>query len=439
MSTENINNVEKQNQKAINEAELYAEAVQILEVDSNKLELYKKAKELLEQIPRYKNAQKLLADCDTKIESIRRQMAEKRARKSKLIRNIIIAVVVLIIGILAVSSVASSNSQTQKDFESAMKMLESAQEKDANGERADNTYNSAYNSLIELGTYNDAGLIVMQSYVDRIKAYADDAEYTKAQELYDKAAASAAVKYATPEMIPDAEAYIYNAILTDANSKYDSQDYNNALDLYKMLDQEDAAIIEKMDGCKFNGVSTSKVGSVVKYGSYEIDRIECNFDDSIDWIVIAKEGNKYLLITKDVIDVRAYNEEAVTVTWAESSIRNWLNGEFSEIAFSDSELAKINITKNGESEDKVFLLSAEEVEKYLSDDIAPGSPTAYAAYKNPHLNEYEGDTCRGWWLRDLSGSYDASVVDENGKVCQDGYQINDIYVGVRPAIWVTVG
>lgn len=439
MSTENINNVENQNQKAINEADLYSEAVQILEIESNKLELYKKAKELLEQIPHYKNAQKLLADCDVKIESIRRQMAEKRAKKSKIIRNIIIAAVVLVIGILAVSAVASANSQTQKDFESAMNILASAQEKDAKGEKADNTYNSAYSNLTELGTYKDAGLIVMQSYVDRIEKYADDAEYTKAQELYAKATVAAAVKYATPEMLPDAEAYIYNAILNDANTRYDSQDYNNALDLYKLLDQDDPTIIEKMDGCKFNGVSTSKVGSTVKYGSYEIDGVVCSFEDSIDWIVIAKEGNKYLLITKNVIDVRAFNKQATTVTWAESSIRNWLNGEFVEIAFSDSEFAKINTTKNGESEDKVFLLSAEEVGKYITEDIALGYPTAYAAYKKPHLNEIDGDTCRGWWLRDTSGSYDASIVDENGDVRQDGYQVNDAFVGVRPAIWVTVG
>lgn len=439
MSTETINNAENQNGKAINEAELYSEAVQILGIESNKLELYKKAKDLLEQIPHYKNAQKLLSDCDAKIESLRRQIAEKKAKKAKLIRNIIIAVVVIIIGALAVSSVASANSQTQKDFESAMKLLETAKTKDANGEKADNTYNSAYANLTELGTYNDAGLIVMESYFDRVEAYADAAKYSQAQALYAKAISAAAVKYATQEMIDAAEAYIYNAILNDANTRYDAQDYNNALDLYKLLDQEDEAVIAKMDGCKFNGVSTSKVGSVVKYGSYENDGETCDFEDSIDWIVVAKEGNKYLLITKNVIDIRAFNKSATTVTWAESTIRNWLNGEFVEIAFSESEYEKINTTKNGESEDKVFLLSGEEVEKYLNENNAAGIPTPFAAYKKLHLNEEDGDTCRGWWLRDTFGAYDASVVDQDGKICQDGYQVNTEYVGVRPAIWVTVG
>jgi tetratricopeptide (TPR) repeat protein len=338
----------------------------------------------------------------------------------------------------AVVSVANANSQTQKDYVSAMDILQKAQEKDAKGENADNTYKSAYDKLAELGTYNGAGATVMESYSDRIKAFADAAKYSAARTLLDKASKSSALIYASETYVNDLEDYIYGKILEDANTRYDAKDFNNALDLYKMLDQNDEAIIEKMDGCKFNGVSNSKVGGVVKYGSFEIDTLNANFEDSIEWIVIAKEGNKYLLITRNVIDVRAFNQTATKdVTWGTSTIRTWLNGMFAEGAFSETEFEKINVTKNGDCDDKVFLLSAEEVAKYITEDIAAGMPTDYAIYKDPHMTD--DFVCRGWWLRDRTGNYDAAIVDQSGKVVADGYQINDAHVGVRPAIWVTIG
>lgn len=436
MSTENINNVENSNQKPINEAELYSEAVQILEINSNKLELNKKAKELLEQIPNYKNAQKLIAECDSKIESIRRQMAEKKAKKASRIRAIIIAAIVVVVGILAVSAVASSNSQTQKDYEAALLLLENAHKNEEKGKNADPAYISAYEKLVTLGTYKDAGLKAIEDYFARVCDAADNAKYARANELFAKALKHSSAQFATDEMIKKTEDYIYNAILKDANTRYDSGDYNNALDLYKMLDQEDKAIIEKMDGCKFEGVKSSKVGSTVRFGSYEIDGSTCDFEDSIEWVVLAKDGNKYLLMTNEIIDIRAYNKDATTVTWEKSTIRNWLNGEFLKGAFSELELSKMMTVKNGEVDDRVFLLSVEEAGKYLNDNNSVAGLSGYAAYKSSHLDDT--GMCKGWWLRDTFGAYDASVVDEAGKVVSDGYQVNDGFVGVRPAIWVVI-
>ena len=436
MSAENINNVS--NQKPVNEAELYAEAVQILSIESNKLDLYKRAKELLEQIPHYKNAQKLLSECDAKIESIRRQIAEKKAKKAKRIRAIIVTVVVIVVGILAVSAIASANSQEQKDYEAAIKLLDNAKKKDEEtngGRQAESAYSNAYNALNELGDYNGAGLLAIENYLERVRTCADNADYTKAYSLFEKASAHAVAAFATEEMLSETEDYIYQAIFKDAEARYTSGDYNNALDLYKMLDQDDEYVINKMDGCKFEGVSTSKVNSVVKYGSYEINGDPCDFEDSIEWIVLAKEGsNKYLLITKDVIDVRAYNAQAVTTTWAESDIRAWLNGEFAEIAFSELEASKIAKT----NDDQVFLLSADEAAKYLTDSSKETVLTEYAQYKKAHLTKEDSVVCRGWWLRDTFGAYDASVVDSDGQVVMDGYQVNTGFIGVRPAIWVVI-
>ena len=76
-------------------------------------------------------------------------------------------------------------------------------------------------------------------------------------------------------------------------------------------------------------------------------------------------------------------------------------------------------------------------EESIAEDIAAGAPTDYAIYKDPHMTE--DFVCCGWWLRDRTGNYDAAIVDQSGKVVADGYQINDAHVGVRPAIWVTVG
>ena len=80
-----------------------------------------------------------------------------------------------------------------------------------------------------------------------------------------------------------------------------------------------------------------------------------------------------LLISEQVLDTRAYNEESKVITWENCSLRKWLNSEFIDEAFSDEERSKILDTKvtadrdtfysgdpGNDTIDKVFLLSVKE-------------------------------------------------------------------------------
>ena len=124
----------------------------------------------------------------------------------------------------------------------------------------------------------------------------------------------------------------------------------------------------------------------------------CSSDLGDDqWRVLAKEGGKALLITEDAIGTRAYNKECVDVAWENCTLRSYLNDEFYN-GFDDNQKRAIAETKNstsdnpehgtpggGETTDKVFCLSIEEADEYLSSD-------------DDRVVRCNGDACP-WWLR----------------------------------------
>lgn len=130
----------------------------------------------------------------------------------------------------------------------------------------------------------------------------------------------------------------------------------------------------------------------------------------------------------------SYNDEAVSVTWKDSLIRNWLNEIFYNDAFTDEERQEIGVTVTDENvEDRVFLLSTDEAEEYFKDNESRVScPTIFAINSGITTGEDEG--C-WWWLR-TSGAEDnyAAVVDESGAINTDGVNVDGIG-GVRPAMW----
>lgn len=65
------------------------------------------------------------------------------------------------------------------------------------------------------------------------------------------------------------------------------------------------------------------------------------YSDYIDWIILAETGDSFVLMSKNVLDWRAFGS-----FWHESEIREWLNGYFLDHAFSKKEKAKIKTTEN---------------------------------------------------------------------------------------------
>ena len=74
------------------------------------------------------------------------------------------------------------------------------------------------------------------------------------------------------------------------------------------------------------------VGDIIKFGNYFIN--DDTTKEPIEWRVLEVSNDKALLITKDAIDCKPYNYEMRNITWENCTLRQWLNNEFINQAFS---------------------------------------------------------------------------------------------------------
>ena len=204
-------------------------------------------------------------------------------------------------------------------------------------------------------------------------------------------------------------------------------------------------------------ITDCNVGETVTFGSYEQDNDTSDGAEAIEWTVLDKQDGKALLISNYALEAKAFNDEAWNSSrWDTCSLRTWLNDEFYNTAFSSSEQEKIQTTDitdedikglsndgGNSTQDKVFILSSDEIVKYynlsednLSHDELVLMPTEYAAAHGA-ATYFEDGSC-WWWMR--SEGYFASdilAVDYNGKLDYINPD-NDDYC-VRPALWITLG
>lgn len=165
--------------------------------------------------------------------------------------------------------------------------------------------------------------------------------------------------------------------------------------------------------------SKVNVGDTVQFGRYK-------------WQVLAKENNKALLITTKAISDNSYNKEWVGITWENCTLRRWLNNDFYN-EFSDDEKKLIASTYlenkdnseygtygGNDTEDKVFLLSIDEANRYFANDSVRA----------------EGTT---WWLRSPGKDVEcAAAVRADGSILEFGCIVNSGGQTVRPAIWIDI-
>ena len=84
----------------------------------------------------------------------------------------------------------------------------------------------------------------------------------------------------------------------------------------------------------------AQIGDIVEYGSYEQDGDESNGAEPLEWIVLDRNEEGTLLVTKDIIDGKPFDEGSDGVArWDTSTLRTWLNGEFFDEAFTSEEKA----------------------------------------------------------------------------------------------------
>ena len=110
-----------------------------------------------------------------------------------------------------------------------------------------------------------------------------------------------------------------------------------------------------------------KKGSVVEFGAFNAETGSRDDKRKIKWFVIDVKDNKKLLISTKAIDYQRYhNSNDPNIEWETCSLRRYLNSDFLNAAFNENE--KSLISRSEVLKDKVFLLSEDEVYKYLTED-----------------------------------------------------------------------
>ena len=191
------------------------------------------------------------------------------------------------------------------------------------------------------------------------------------------------------------------------------------------------------------------VGDEFNFGKFEQDNDLTNGEEAITWQVLKVEDGRVLAISKYGLDMQLFNDTYEPVTWESCSLRKWLNGEFYENAFSDSEKAVIpevplsnpsNLqygTDGGnDTTDNVFLLTQSEAAIYFPTATAGVCyPTEYAIGKGVWRSSDTGGSW--WWLRTpgLDASHFA-FVGGSGHVDSAGWEVNYPDGVVRPAVWI---
>jgi len=159
----------------------------------------------------------------------------------------------------------------------------------------------------------------------------------------------------------------------------------------------------------------------------------------VQWLVLEQRDGLALLLREEALPSRAFHGALVDITWENSEMRNYLNGQWlnrlpqndrarvvqTQVSNRDSRFG----TAGGENtQDYVFLLSLAEARLYFADDQA-----RVARFGN--VNVF-------WWLRSPGLQENvAAIVRSNGEL---GIAGSPVHGGmaldrfVRPALWVTM-
>jgi hypothetical protein len=157
----------------------------------------------------------------------------------------------------------------------------------------------------------------------------------------------------------------------------------------------------------------------------------------LEWLILDVQPDKALLIARECLLMALYNEEQKPVTWDTCSLRKKLMPQLLEQIFNEAERDRILLLKNknpknaswntpggADTDDKLFLLSIDEVKQYFP-------------YDKARVARLDGETV-WWWLR--SPGYGSNIA---ANVYSDGYVHGGGNVGwsegaVRPAFWLNL-
>lgn len=363
------------------------------------IESYNTAIQLYESVPGFRSSAAQISECRRKIEDLEakeaaRQVAVEKAKK-KAKKIAIIATPIVCVCIAFVIVLNAVIIPNQK-YNEAMDLIDSGD------------YESAYALLEEIGK-ND---VIATNKYDRAIDLIDSGDYKAA--------------YA----------------LLDGLSYRDSEEK-----LQSMKSQHPQAFLGGAD-----------VGDTVTFGTYEQNNNYSDGNENIEWVVIDKQEDKIMVVSKYIIAGQPFNTtNEGHISWENCTLRKWLNNDFLNEAFSDAEKKLITDTTIFSTEylahsttdysttDKIFLLSENERNMLSSVDALKGivtesvialfSDAANSDVANINPSNFEPL----WWLRTTWEDADDSCASVVCRVDYDGwiYAVEE-NAGVRPAMWISL-
>ena len=330
---------------------------------------------------------------------------------------------------------------------------------------ANQQYDEAYELFVSLGDYKDSNQILkdynlytmydkaMDYYVEVSNAsYAefDYAEIEEAKILFTRLGdfKDAQIHLDEFEQLILMKQYEYAEKLYEKNILASDDCINltecsEAIKLFEQIvDYENSKrYVDELADLIKNKLYLTSIGDIITFGSYEQDANLDNGTEAIEWLVLEIKDGKALVISKYALDNKPYSTSYTGDTWETCTLRKWLNNDFFIQAFNELEKNQILTTRvepdenssydtkqGNATQDKVFLLSIQEVIQYFKDNDERCCKLSKFVTNNVNCN---------WWLRSTGRSQNicAYYVGNDGSVGQFVY---DDDRGVRPAMWISV-
>lgn len=199
---------------------------------------------------------------------------------------------------------------------------------------------------------------------------------------------------------------------------------------------------------KIDNKKDTKTGyDIVEFGNYDK---EIGFSNPIEWLIIDKNDQSYLLLSRYVLDCANYNDKQENATWENATLKDWLNDYFMHRAFNEDEikyLSSVN-TFGLDGAVRVGMLNIAACEKYFGEEASDktnyklsAKATNFAISEGVEVVEAKNSDyylCSSYYLTDNGKTKDkAAWVGQMGRIYRDGQNVKlKTGDGVRPVIAV---
>lgn len=245
------------------------------------------------------------------------------------------------------------------------------------------------------------------------------------------------------QIIQKACSYNPNERYTSANEMRESLEYG-----YRNINVDEAnenmTTTMYISSCYDNIIRHPVKGKRIRFGEF-------------DWRVIEVLEDKALILSDMIVENKSYNELWNNVTWETCTLRHYLNETFLN-RFNDKERACIMPTRiinnsnpcygtigGNITTDKVFLLSMEEIMKYLGNEKLllkfPERDIYWISDKHnkSRIALEENNMASWWWLRSPGiFGFNATSVSPEGWLSIDGQNVDNYGGGIRPSMWLNI-